>query len=60
MKYAVEARIYKYGSRIDAKVRVAEDGEEDSHQETWMYDIYVDIFDSKEEAYKFCTDYKRA
>lgn len=59
MKYAVEARIFN-NSKIIAKVRPAEDGEENSMNETRTCDIWVDVFDSKEAADDFCKQYKKA
>lgn len=59
MKYAVEARIFDNG-KIIAKVRPAEDGEESYMTETKLCDIWVDVFDGKEEAEDFCKQYRRA
>lgn len=58
MKYAVEARIFNNG-KIIAKVRPAEDGEESHMTETKLCDIWVDVFDSREEAEDFCKQYRR-
>ncbi len=59
MKYAVEARIFNNG-RIVAKVRQAREFEADSHRETDMCDIWVDIFDSEAEARSFVAGYRKA
>lgn len=59
MKFAVEARIFNNG-KIIVKVRPAEDGEESSMTETKLCDIWVDVFDTKEEADDFCRQYKKA
>lgn len=59
MKFAVEARIFDNG-KIIVKVRPAEDGEESSMTETKLCDIWVDVFDTKEEADDFCRQYKKA
>lgn len=59
MKYAVEARIFDNG-RIVAKVRSAVDGEKGGCTETRSCDVWVDIFDTKEEAQSFCDDYRNA
>lgn len=59
MKYAVEARIFNNG-KIIAKVRQAEDGEESGMSETKLCDIWIDVFETKEEADDFCKQYKRA
>lgn len=59
MKYAVEARIFNNG-KIVAKVRPAVDGEEGGCTETRSCDIWVDIFDTEDEAVRFCNDYRKA
>lgn len=59
MKYAVEARIFNNG-KIIAKVRLAEDGEESSMTETKLCDIWVDVFDTKEEADDLYKQYRKA
>ena len=59
MKYAGEARIFGNG-RIVAKVRQAGEFEEDSHRETDMCDIWVDVFDSEAEARSFAAGYRKA
>ena len=59
MKYAVEARIFNNG-KIIVKARLAEDGEENSVNETRICDIWIDVFDSKEEADDFCKQYRKA
>ena len=56
MKYAVEAKIFNNGKAV-ARVRPAMDGEEDSYSETRSCDIYIDVFDTKEEAEDFCRQY---
>lgn len=59
MRYAVEARIFNSG-KIIAKVRSAEDGEEDHMTETKLCDIWVDVFDERSDAVDFCKQYKKA
>lgn len=59
MKYAVEAKVFNNG-KIIAKMREAEVGETDSYKETRSCDIYVDVFDTMQEADEFLRDYKRA
>lgn len=59
MKYAVEARIFNNG-RIVAKVRPAMDGEESGCTETDKCDIWVDVFENRQEAERFCGDYRKA
>lgn len=59
MKYAVEARIFNTG-KIVAKVREAEEWEKDVYKDTRSCDIYVDIFDSKDDAEAFLRDYRKA
>lgn len=59
MKYAVEARIFSNG-KIVAKVREAEEWEKDTYKDTRSCDIYVDVFDSEEDARAFLRDYRNA
>lgn len=59
MKYAVEARIFNNG-KIMAKMREAREGEEDTYKDTRSCDIYIDIFDSEEEACAYLQDYRKA
>ena len=59
MKYAVEARIFNNG-RIVSKIRPADDGEMDSNKQTDTCDIWVDVFQTKEEAASFLKGYQRA
>ena len=59
MKYAVEARIFSNG-KIVAKVRPAKPDEEDRIIENNQCDIWVDIFEKKEDAEDFCKQYKKA
>ena len=59
MKYAVEARIFNNG-RIVTKVRPALDGEENKSTETNSCDIWVDIFDTEQEALRFQNEYRRS
>lgn len=59
MKYAVEARIFNNG-RIVTKIRPALDGEENNSIETNSCDIWVDIFDTEQEALGFQNEYRRA
>lgn len=58
MKYAVEARIFITG-RIVTKVRTALDGEEDRHEETRTCDIWIDIFETIQEAQKMAAEYRK-
>ena len=57
--YAVEARIFNNG-KIVARVRPAQEGEENGCTETRTCDVWVDIFDTEEEARQFCNDYRKA
>lgn len=59
MKYAVEARIFNNG-KIVAKVRPAFDDEESGCTEARTCDIWIDVFDTEEEARRFYYDYKKA
>lgn len=59
MRYAVEARIFNNG-KIMARVREAQEGEQEGCKETRNCDIWVDVFDTREEAEKFCWEYKKA
>ncbi len=59
MKYAVEARIFNSG-KIVARMREAEEWEKDNCRETRSCDIYIDIFDSEEEACAYLRDYRKA
>ncbi len=59
MKYAVEAKVFHNG-KIVARVRPADDGEENGCTETRTCDIWVDVFDDEQEARRFCRDYKTA
>ena len=52
MMYAVEAKIFNSG-KIVAKVRPAMEGEQEGCRETRFCDIWVDIFDSEDEARRF-------
>ena len=56
--YAVEARIFNNG-KIVARVRPAQEGEENGCTETRTCDVWVDIFDTEKEARQFCNDYKK-
>ena len=58
-RYAVEARIFSTG-KIMAKVRLAHEGEESGCQETRLCDVWMDIFDNKPDAERFCAEYKKA
>lgn len=57
--WAVEARIFNNG-KIVAKVREAAEGEESGCRETRTCDIWVNIFEDRKEADRFCRDYKYA
>ena len=59
MTYAVEARIFNSG-KIVALVREARPDEVDGYTETRSCDIWVDIFDTREEAARFAKEYRRA
>ena len=58
MKYAVEARVF-YNGRVVTKIREAEAGEINFRTETNTCEIWVDVFDTKEEALRFQDEYKR-
>lgn len=59
MKYAVEARIFHTG-KIVTKVRPALDGEEDRREETRTCDIWIDVFETIQEAQKMAAEYRKA
>lgn len=59
MKYAVEARIFDNG-KIIAKVRLAEDGEENHVTNANTCDIWVDVFEDQRVAEDFCKQYLKA
>ena len=58
MRYAVEARIFNNG-KIVAKVRPAQPDEESRMDENNICNIWIDVFEKKEEADDFCKQYKR-
>lgn len=58
-RYAVEAKIFDNG-KIVAKMRKALEGEESGCTETRSCDIWVNVFDSEQEAKDFLRDYKKA
>lgn len=57
-KWAVEARMF-YNGKVVVRMRKARLGEEDSREETKTCEIWIDIFDSEEEARNFYRDYRR-
>ncbi len=59
MKYAVEARIFNNG-KIITKLRLAEEEEESRKEETRTCDIWIDVFNTHEEARLFREEYKKA
>lgn len=59
MKYAVEARIFNSG-KIVAKMREAEEGESTDRMETRSCEVWIDVFDTEEEALGFLREYRRA
>lgn len=59
MKYAVEARIFDSG-KIITKVRPAHEGEENANSSREKCDVWIDIFDTKEEAEAFARQYEEA
>lgn len=58
-KYAVEARIYDDG-HIDAFIRDAEPDEVAFSHDLEKYDLYVNIFDTENEALEFLHGYTMA
>ena len=58
MQWAVEARIFNNG-KVVSKVRKAEEGEENSHRETRSCDIWIDLFETQQEAIQFNADYRK-
>lgn len=58
VKYAVEARIFNTG-KIIVKVRPALEGEKNNMHETRACDVWVDVFDSAQEADEFCRQYQK-
>ncbi len=59
MKHAVEARIFNNG-KIITKLRLAEKEEESRKEETRTCDIWIDVFNTYEEARLFREEYKKA
>lgn len=57
-RWAVEAKVFT-AAKIVAKIRPAEPGEESGCQETRSCDVWVDIFDTYEEAADYLRDYRR-
>lgn len=58
-QYAVVGRFYDNG-KVTAHIRPANPGEKSRSIEANRYDEYIDIFDTKEEAEKFKSDYLKA
>lgn len=58
-RYAVEAKIFNNG-KIVAKMRKASEGEESGCTETRSCDVWVDVFDSEQEAEDFLREYEKA
>lgn len=59
MKYAVEARVFSNGMVV-SKVRPAVDGEENSTNQTMTCEIWIDVFDTEQEAREFAKGYRKA
>ncbi len=59
MKFAVEARIFTNGMAV-YKIRPAEVGEESSTNQTMTCEIWIDVFDTEQEAREFAKGYRRA
>ena len=57
--WAGEARVFSNG-KIVAKVREAKEEEESRREEARTCDVWVDIFEDRKEADRFCRDYKYA
>lgn len=58
-RWAVEARIFNSGKTV-AKIRKAEEDEQDYRNETRSCDVYVDVFEDYDEAREFLAEYRRA
>jgi hypothetical protein len=52
MKYAVEQKIYDTG-KVHVKVSKCDDNEESFSEEMSNYDLYFDVFDTREKAEEF-------
>ena len=59
MKYAVEARIFTNGMVV-SKIRPAAAGEESGANQTMTCEIWIDVFDTEQEAREFAKGYRRA
>jgi hypothetical protein len=59
MKWAVEQRYFDTGA-VKVKVRTAKDKEQSRFKEMAAYDLYVDIFDTEDEAHSFAAEAKVA
>lgn len=57
MKYAVEARMFGNG-KVVAKVRPATPDDVEGCRETRTCDIWVDLFETEMEAYRFAKQYR--
>lgn len=57
MKWTVEARIFNNG-KIVALMREALEGEESYHTENEKYDLWIDVFETEQEARIFLREYK--
>ena len=58
-KYVVEAKIYDNGY-IDAFIRDAKSGESNHFHRLKNYDLYIDVFNNKADAFEFLNEYKIA
>ena len=57
MKWAVEARIFSNG-KIVSKVRPATEDDSNGCTETNSCAIWIDIFETEQEARRFCNGYR--
>lgn len=57
MKYAVEARMFGNG-KVVAKVRPATPDDVEGCREARTCDIWVDLFETEMEAYRFAKQYR--
>lgn len=59
MKYAVEARVFSNGMVV-SKIRPAANGEVSEVSQTMTCEIWVDVFETEQEAREFAKGYRRA
>ncbi len=58
-RYAVISRVYDSGN-VKCTIRKALPGEESRSAETKLFDMYIDVFDTEEEAKEYVSSWKNA